>query len=86
MATQRKLNYDVVVVGGGAAGVAAAVGARRRGARTLLVERYGFLGGEAASANVLSYCGFFKQARRRNRSSAASVRACWPAWRSSVLT
>lgn len=61
MATQRKLNYDVVVVGGGAAGVAAAIGARRRGARTLLVERYGFLGGEAASANVLSYCGFFKQ-------------------------
>ena len=42
--------YDVVVVGGGAAGVAAAIGARQRGARTLLVERYGFLGGEAASA------------------------------------
>lgn len=56
-----KQKYDVVVVGGGAAGVAAAVGARQRGARTLLVERYGFLGGEAASANVLSYCGFFKQ-------------------------
>ena len=53
--------YDVVVVGGGAAGVAAAIGARQRGARTLLVERYGFLGGEAASANVLSYCGFYKQ-------------------------
>ena len=56
--------YDVVVVGGGAAGVAAAVGARRHGARTLLVERYGFLGGEAASANVLSYCGFFKQGEK----------------------
>lgn len=51
--------YDVVVVGGGAAGVAAATGAVRRGARTLLVERYGFLGGEAANANVLSYCGFY---------------------------
>jgi len=61
MAVNRKMKYDVVVVGGGAAGVAAAVGARRRGARTLLVERYGFLGGEAASANVLSYCGFYKQ-------------------------
>ncbi len=60
MRAQRE-KYDVVVVGGGAAGVAAAVGARRCGARTLLVERYGFLGGEAASANVLSYCGFFKQ-------------------------
>jgi hypothetical protein len=56
---RRALRYDVVVIGGGAAGVAAAVGAARRGARTLLVERYGFLGGEAANANVLSYCGFF---------------------------
>ena len=61
MSAERKMNYDVVVVGGGAAGVAAAIGARRRGARTLLVERYGFLGGVAASANVLSYCGFYKQ-------------------------
>ena len=50
----RTEKYDVVVVGGGAAGVAAAVGAARRGARTLLVERYGFLGGEAANANVLT--------------------------------
>ena len=51
--------YDVVVAGGGAAGVAAAVGAARAGARTLLVERYGFLGGAATNALVLSYCGFF---------------------------
>lgn len=57
----RAEKYDVVVVGGGAAGLAAAVGARRCGARTLLVERYGFLGGEAANANVLSYCGFYTQ-------------------------
>lgn len=61
----RKERYDVVVVGGGAAGVAAAVGASRRGARTLLVERYGFLGGEAANANVLSYCGFYTQGDAR---------------------
>ena len=35
----RGYQYDVVVAGGGAAGVAAAVGARKAGARTLLVER-----------------------------------------------
>jgi len=61
---RRALRYDVVVIGGGAAGVAAAVGAARRGARTLLIERYGFLGGEAANANVLSYCGFFVAGER----------------------
>ncbi len=59
MNKDRKQRYDVVVIGGGAAGVAAALGAARQGARTLLVERYGFLGGAAANANVLSYCGFY---------------------------
>ena len=51
--------FDVVVAGGGAAGVAAAIGAARLGARTLLAERYGFLGGAATNALVLSYCGFY---------------------------
>lgn len=36
---------EVLVVGGGPAGMAAALGAARAGADTLLVERYGFLGG-----------------------------------------
>lgn len=57
-------HYDVIVVGGGSAGIAAAVGASRSGARTLLVERYGFLGGAATSSNVLAYCGFWTSAAK----------------------
>ncbi len=59
MDRKTRQRYDVVVVGGGAAGIAAAVGVREAGARALLVERYGFLGGAATNAGVLSYCGFF---------------------------
>ena len=57
----RTFSCDVLVAGGGAAGIAAALGAARAGARVLLVERYGFLGGAATNANVLSYCGLFQQ-------------------------
>ncbi len=38
---------DVVVAGGGPAGIIAAIAAARNGAKTLLVENRGFLGGNA---------------------------------------
>ncbi len=38
-------HYDVVVVGGGPAGSCAAIAAARNGAKTLIVERQGYLGG-----------------------------------------
>ena len=44
--------FDTIVVGGGNAGCAAAIASARRGARTLLIERYGFLGGTATAAMV----------------------------------
>ena len=49
--------YDVAVLGGGPAGIAAAVAAARAGRRTLLIERYGFLGGMGTAAGPRSRHG-----------------------------
>src|ERR1022692_3479092 len=53
------LTCDVLVVGGGAAGVAAATAAGRACARVVLLERYGFLGGLATTAQVGTICGLY---------------------------
>ncbi|NGN62342.1 FAD-dependent oxidoreductase [Streptomyces sp. A7024] len=49
---------DVAVAGGGSAGCAAAVAAARLGARTLLIEGYGFLGG-TGTAVLDTFYGFY---------------------------
>jgi ribulose 1,5-bisphosphate synthetase/thiazole synthase len=50
-------DYDVVILGGGPAGIMAATSAARAGNRTILVERYGFLGGMGTAAGVTNFCG-----------------------------
>ena len=47
--------YDVLVCGGGPAGIGAAISAARNGAKTLLVEQSGFLGGMGTGALVPTF-------------------------------
>lgn len=49
--------YDVVILGGGPAGVSAAVSASRAGAKTAIIERYGYLGGQATGGLVILIVG-----------------------------
>lgn len=53
-----KKQYDVVVVGGGTAGVIAAIQAGRAGAKTLLIEKTGMLGGTVTTGGV-NFPGLF---------------------------
>lgn len=50
-------DVDVLVAGGGPAGIAAALSAARGGARTTLVERFGYLGGMITGAHVVAILG-----------------------------
>jgi hypothetical protein len=60
---QRQIETDVLVVGSGSAGASAAITAARQGARVLLLERYGFMGG--ISTQVLdTFYGFYTPGSR----------------------
>lgn len=50
-------DVDVLVAGGGPAGICAAVAAARQGAKVLLVERYGAVGGNLTLGNVSPILG-----------------------------
>lgn len=56
--------YDVMVIGGGTAGVIAAIQAGRAGARTLLVEKNGMLGGTVTVAGINAPAHFFAWGRQ----------------------
>jgi len=50
-------DVDVLVAGSGPAGIAAALAAAREGANTVIVERYGYLGGMITGAMVVAIIG-----------------------------
>lgn len=50
--------WDVIIAGGGPAGCTAAIAAAREGARTLLIEATGCLGGMGTSGLVPAWCPF----------------------------
>ena len=59
------IDCDVLASGGGMAGTVAAIAAARQGARTVLFERHGFLGGAATAGAVGQFVGWETRAGRR---------------------
>ena len=59
--------YEVVVLGGGPAGIAAAAASGRAGRSTILVERYGFLGGAGTAAGLANFCGLHAKVNGEHR-------------------
>ncbi|MEA4883293.1 MAG: FAD-dependent oxidoreductase [Clostridia bacterium] len=58
---RRAYSADIAVIGGGPSGVAAAIAAGRAGARVVLIERLGYLGGMSTAALVWPLMTFHAQ-------------------------
>ncbi len=56
-------HFDLIVAGSGSSGSIAAIAAARSGARTLLIEKYGFLGG-TSTAVLDTFYGFYTPGAR----------------------
>lgn len=66
-------DYDVVIIGGGTAGAIAAIAAARQGARTLLVESKGYLGGTVVEGGTALH-SFFNNWKSFDREKIQLVR------------
>ncbi len=70
--------YDVIIAGGGPSGCAAAAAAGRLGAKVLLIEATGMLGGMGTAGMVPAWCPFSDQEKIIYRGIAEEVfRASW---------
>ena len=69
------LEADVAVIGGGPAGCAAAITAAEAGARVILVERTGMLGGMGTAGKVPAWCPFTDRKQQIHRGLADRILA-----------
>jgi hypothetical protein len=67
-------SWDVIVIGGGPAGCAAAIASAREGAKTLLIEAFGALGGMGTLGLVPWFCGYDDGEKYIARGIAEKVR------------
>ena len=67
--------WDVIVIGGGPAGCTAAISAAREGAKTLLIEAMGQLGGMGTAGMVPAWCPFSDGEKIIYRGLAEKIRS-----------